>query len=115
MAPKKKTIMVIGSSGAERPVPVRASGGAVADGSRGAAHEHQHRSGSQSLASGVVRAQDDGPHAAKSKDEAGPPAGGAWPSRGGTVPPTGGAATSKTPMPAPTTRCYLLSTALVFP
>ena len=104
MAPKKKTITAISSSGAERPVPVRASGGAVADGSRGTAREHPHRSGSQSLASGVVHARDDGPHATKSKDGAGPPAGGAGPSKGGAVPPTGGAATSKSPMPVPTTR-----------
>ena len=104
MAPKKKTITAIGSSGAERPLPVRASGGVVADGSRGAAREHPHRSGSQSLASGIIRARDDGPHAAKSKDGAGPPAGGAGPSRGGVVLPTGAAATSKTPTPAPMTR-----------
>ena len=72
MAPKKKTIMVIDSSGAERPLPVRASGGAVVDGSRGTAREQPHRSGSQSLASGVVHVRDDGLHAAKSKDGAGP-------------------------------------------
>ena len=70
MAPKKKTITAIGSSGAERPVPVRASSGPVADRTRGAVREHQHHSGSQSLPSGVVRARDDGPHAAKSKDGA---------------------------------------------
>ena len=73
MAPKKKTITAIGSSGAERPVPVRTSSGPVADRTRAAAREHQHRSGSQSLASGVVRAPDDGPRIAKSKDGAGPP------------------------------------------
>ena len=101
MAPKKKTITVIGSSGAERPVPVQASGGAVADGSRGAAHEHPHHSGSQSLVSGIVRARDNGPHTAKSKDGAGPSAGSAGPSKGGIVPPTGGAAASETPTPAP--------------
>ena len=104
MAPKKKTITAIVSSGAERPVPVWASGEVLAGGSQGTAREHPHRSGSQSLASGVVRARDDGPHAAKSKDGAGPPAGGAEPSKDGVVPPMGGAATSKMPTPAPTTR-----------
>ena len=39
MAPKKKMITVIGSTGAGRPVPVRASSGAVADRTRGAARE----------------------------------------------------------------------------
>ena len=73
MAPKKKTITAIGSSGAERPVPVRASSGPVADRTRAAAREHQHRPASESLASGVVRAPDDGLHTAKSKDGAGPP------------------------------------------
>ena len=104
MAPKKKTITAIGSSGAERPVPVWANNGPVADRTRAAVCEHQHRSGSQSLASGVVRAPGDGPHATKSKDGAGPPAGGAGPSRGVAVPPTGGAATSKTRTPAPKVR-----------
>ena len=104
MAPKKKTIMAIGSSEAKRPVPVRASGGAVVDGSEGAAREHPHCSGSQSLASGVVHARDDGPHTAKSKDGARPTAGGAGPSSGGAMPPTGAAAPSKTPTPVPTTR-----------
>ena len=77
MAPKKKTATAIGSSGAERPVPVRASSGPVADRTRAAVREHQHFPGSQSLASGAVRAPGDGPHATKSKDGAGPPAGGA--------------------------------------
>ena len=73
MAPKKKTITAIGSSGAERPVPVRAGSGPVADRTRAAAHEHQHRSGSQSLASGVVRTPNDEPHTAKSKTGLGRP------------------------------------------
>ncbi len=73
MAPKKKTATAIGSSGAERPVPVRASSGPVADKTRGTAREHQHHSGSQSLASGVIHVRDGEPHAAKSRDGAGPP------------------------------------------
>ena len=73
MAPKKKTITVIGSSGAERPVPVRAGDVVVVDGSRGVAREHPRRSSSRSPASGVVRAQDNEPHATQSKDGAGPP------------------------------------------
>ena len=100
MAPKKKTATAIGSLGAERPVPVRTSSGPVADRTRAAVREHQHRPGSQSLASGVVRAPDDRPHVARSKDGAGPPAGGAGPSRGVVVPPPGGAATSRTLTPA---------------
>ena len=104
MAPKKKTIAAVGSSGTERPVPVQASSGPDADRIRAAVREHQHRSGSQSLASGVVRAPDDGPHVANPKDRAGTPAGGAGPSRGGAVPPTGGAATSKMTTLVPTTR-----------
>ncbi len=102
MAPKKKTATAIGSLGAELPVPVRASSGPVADRTRAAVHEHQRRPGSQSLASGVVRAPDDRPHVARSKDGAGPPAGGAGPSRIVVVPPPGSAATSKTPTPATT-------------
>lgn len=102
MAPEKKTITTIGSSGAERPVSVRAGDGVIRDGSRGAAREHSRRSSSRSRASGVVRAQDDEPRATKSKDGAGPLTGGAGPSKGGVVPHTGGAATSKTPTPAPT-------------
>ena len=97
MAPKKKTIMAIGLSGAEWPVPVRASSGPVADRTRAAVREHQHRPGSQSLASGVIRAPGDGPHAAKSKDGAGP-------SKDVVTPPVGGTAASKTPTPAPTVR-----------
>ena len=85
MAPKKNTATVIGSLGAERPVPVRTSSGPVADRTRAAVREHQHRPGSQSLASGVVRAPDDGPRIAKSKDGVGPPTGGARPSKGVTV------------------------------
>ena len=73
MAPKKMTATAIGSLGAERPVPVRTSSGPVADRTRAAVREHQHRPGSHSLASGVVRAQDDRPHVARSKDGAGPP------------------------------------------
>ena len=73
MASKKKTITAIGSSGAERPVPVRTSSGPVADRTRAAVREHQHRPGSQSLASGVVRTPDDRPHVARSKDGAGAP------------------------------------------
>ena len=73
MAPKKKTATVIGSLGAERPVPVRTSGGPVADRTRAVVREHQHRPGSQSMASGVVRAPDDRSHVARSKDGAGPP------------------------------------------
>ena len=99
MATKKKTAAAVGSLGAERPVPVRAGSGPVADRTRVAVHEHQHRPGSQSLARGAVRAPGDGPHTTKSKDGAGPPAGGTGPSRSLVVPPTGGAATSKTPTP----------------
>ena len=73
MAPKKKTAMAIDSLGAERPVPVRASSGPVTDRTRAAVREHQHRLGSQSLASGVVCAPDDRPHVARSKDGARPP------------------------------------------
>ena len=104
MAPKKKTITVIGSSGAERPVPVRTSSGPVADRTRAAAREHQHRPGSQSLASGIVCAPDDRPHVPRSKDGAGPPAGGAGPSRSVVVPLLGGAATSRMPPLAPRAR-----------
>ena len=93
MAPKRKGITAIGSSGAEQPVPLWVSDGAVTDGARGAAREHPHHSGSQSLASGVARVRDDGPHAAKSKDGSRAPAGGAGPSKGIAVPPTSGAAT----------------------
>ena len=102
MAPKKKMATAIGSLGAERPVPVRTSSGPVADRTRAAVREHQHRPGTQSLASSVIRTPDDRPHVTGSKDRAGPPAGGAGPSRGVAVPPTGGASTSKTPTPAPT-------------
>ena len=104
MAPKKKTATAIGSLGAERPVPVRTSSGPVTDRTQAVVREHQHRPGSQSLASGVVHAPDDRPHTARSKDGAGPPVGGAGPSRGVVVPPPGGAATSKTPTPATTAR-----------
>ena len=86
MAPKKKTITAIGSPGAERPAPVRTSSGPVTNRTRAAAREHQHRPGGQSLASGVVRALDDEPHAARSKDRAGAPAGGVGPARGVAVP-----------------------------
>ena len=68
MAPKKKTAMAVGSLGAERPVPVRTSSGPVADRTRAAVREHQHRPGSRSLASGVIRAPDDRLHVAGSKD-----------------------------------------------
>ena len=104
MAPKKKTATAIGSLGAEQPVPARASSGPVADRTRAVVREHQHRPGSQSLASGVVRAPDDRLHIARSRNGAGPPAGGAGPSGSVVVPPTGGAATSKTPTPATTAR-----------
>ena len=137
MAPKKNTATAIGSLGAERPVPVRTSSGLVADRTRVAARKHQHYPGSRSLASSVVRTPDDRLHITGSKDRAGPPAGGTGPSRGVVVPPPGGAATSRTPTKATTARsshgvrdeqrhhagdpghrrgkCYLLSTALVFP
>ena len=104
MAPKKKVATMIGSSGARRPVPVRASSGPVADRTRAAAREHQHRPGSQSQASDAIRTPGDGPHVTKSKDGAGPPAGGAGPSRSVVVPPAGGAATSKTATLATTAR-----------
>ena len=73
MAPKKKTATTIGSLGAERPVPVRTSSGPVADRTRAAVCEHQHRPGSQSLASGVIRAPNDRPHVADPRTEPGPP------------------------------------------
>ena len=104
MAPKKKTATAIGSLGAERPVPVRTSSGPVADRTRAAVHEHQHSPGSQSLVSGVVRAPDDEPPVAGSRDGVGAPAGGVGPSRAVVVLPDGGAATSKTPTPAPMVR-----------
>ena len=104
MPPKRKTTAAIGSSGAGLPVPVRASSGPVTDRTRGTTREHPHDPGSPDLASGIVRAQDDEPHTANSRDRVGPPASGAGPSRGGTVAPTGGAVTSKTPTPAPMMR-----------
>ena len=104
MAPKKTTATAVGSLGAERPVPVRAGSGPVADRTRAAAREHQHRPGSRSLASGVVRVPDDRLHVAGSKDGVGPPAGGAGPSRSVVVPPIGGAATSRMPTPTTTAR-----------
>ena len=104
MAPKKKAATAISSLEAEQPVPVRTSSGPVADRTRATVREHQHHLGSQSLASDVVRAPDDRLHVAGSKDGAGPPAGGAGPSRGVVVPPPGGATTSRTPTPATTTR-----------
>ena len=77
MAPKKKAITAIGSSGAEPLVPARAGDGAVADGGGGVDHEHPRHPGNRSQASGIVRTQDDEPRATGSK--------------GGAVLPTGGA------------------------
>src|SRR3954464_14213824 len=104
MAPKKKTTVVVGPSEAGHPVPTRASSGPVAERTQGDVREHQHRPSSRSLGGGDVRAPGNGPHAAKSKDGAGPPAGGVGPSEVAAAPPTGGARASRTPTPAPTPR-----------
>ena len=102
MAPKKKTTVAVGPSEAGHPVLTRASSGPVAERTRGAVREHQHRPSSRSLGGGDVRAPGNGPHAAKSKDGARPSAGGAGPSKIATAPPEGDARASKTPMLAPT-------------
>ena len=73
MAPKKKMATTVDSLGAKRPVPVRTSSGLVTDRTRAVAREHQHRPGSRSLVSGVVRTPDDRLHIAGSKDGAGAP------------------------------------------
>ena len=100
MAHKKKTTVVVGPSEAGHPVPTRASSGLVAERTRGAVREHQHRPSSRSLVGGDVRALGNGPYAAKSKDGARPSAGGAGPSKIATAPPEGDARASKTPTPA---------------
>src|SRR4051812_11004875 len=104
MVPKKKTTAAVGPSEAGHPVPMRASSGPVAERTRGAVREHQHRPSNRSLGGGDVRAPGNGPHAAKSKDGAGPSAGGAGPSRLAAAPPEGDARASKTPTLAPTAR-----------
>src|SRR3954470_5099701 len=103
MAPKKKTTVAVGPSEAGHPVPTRASSGPVAERTRGAIREHQHRPSSRSLGGGNVRAPGNGPHAAKSKDGARPSTGGAGPSKIAATPPEGDARASRTPTPAPTT------------
>src|SRR3954467_2000172 len=102
MAPKKKTMVAVGPSEAGHPVPTRASSGPVAERTRGAIREHQHCPSSWSLGGGDVRAPGNGPHTAKSKDGAGPSAGGAGPSRIAIAPPEGDVRASKTPTLAPT-------------
>src|SRR4051812_9835999 len=104
MAPKKNTTVAVGPSEAGHPVPTRASSGPVAERTRSAVREHQHRPSSRSLGGGDVRAPGNGPHAAKSKDGAGPSAGGAGPSRIAAAPREGDARASKTPTPALTAR-----------
>src|SRR4051812_37257252 len=99
MAPKKKTMVAVGSSDAGHPVPTRASSGPVAERTRGAVREHQHRLSSRSLGGGDVRASGNGRHAAKSKYGAAPPAGGAGPSGVAAAPPAGSARASRTPIP----------------
>src|SRR3954462_5991967 len=100
MAPKKKMTGAVGLSEAGHPVPMRASSGPVAERTRGAVREHQHRPSSRSLGGGDVRAPGNGPHAAKSKDGARPSVGGAGPSKIAATPPEGDARASKTPAPA---------------
>src|SRR4051812_1807920 len=104
MAPKKNTTVAVGPSEAGHPVPTRASSRLVAERTRGAVREHQHRPSSRSLGGGDVRAPGNGPHAAKSKDGVGPSAGSAGSSRVAAAPPAGGARASKTPTLAPTAR-----------
>src|SRR3954471_3782695 len=104
MAPKKKTTVAVGPSDAGHPVTTRASSGPVAERTRGAVREHQHRPSSRSLGGGDVRAPGNGPHVAKSKDGAGSSAGGAGPSEVAAAPPAGSARASRTPTPAPTAR-----------
>src|SRR4051812_21318303 len=104
MAPKKNTTVAVGPSEAGHPVPTRTSSGPVAERTRGAVREHQHRPSNRNLGGGDVRAPGNGPHAAKSKDGAGPSAGGAGPSRIAAAPPEGNTRASKTPTPAPTAR-----------
>src|SRR3954470_18868591 len=104
MAPKKKATVTVSPSGAGRPVLTRASSGPVAERTRGATREHQHRPSSRSLGGGDVRAPGNGPHAAKSKDGAGPSAGGAGPSRIAAAPPEGDVRASRTSTLAPTAR-----------
>ena len=102
MAPKKKTMVVVGQLEAGQPVPTRASSGTVAERTRGAARESQHHPSSWSLGGSDVCAPGNGPHVAKSKGGAKPFAGGAGPSRAIAAPPEGDARASKTPTPAPT-------------
>src|SRR3954466_13714830 len=102
MAPKKKTTVAVGPSDPGHPVPTRASSGPVAKRTRGAACEHQHRPSGRSLGGGDVRVPGKGLHAAKSKDGAGPSAGGAGPSEVAAAPPAGGAWASRTPTLAST-------------
>ena len=104
MAPKKKMTVAVGLSGAGHSVPTRASSGPVAERTRAAVREHQHRPSSRSLGGGDVRAPGNGLHAAKSKDGARPSAGGAGPSKIATAPPEGDARASKTPTLAPMAR-----------
>ena len=80
MAPKRKGITVIGSSGAGPSAPARADGRVPTDGAGDVAREHPRHSGDRSQASGVFRIRDAEPRAAGS--------------RGGAVLPTGGAAAS---------------------
>src|SRR3954462_4518622 len=104
MAPKKKTTVAVGPSEASHPVPTWASSGPVAERTRGAVREHQHRPSTRSLGGGDVRAPGNGPHAAKSKDGAGPSAGGGGPSKNASPPPEGDARAFRTPTPTPTAR-----------
>src|SRR3954462_14128850 len=104
MVPKKKTIVAVGPSEAGHPAPTWASSGPVAERTRGAVREHQHCPSSRNLGGGDVRAPVNGPHVAKSKDGAGPSAGGAGPSGIAAAPPEGDARASKTPTPAPMPR-----------
>ena len=96
--------VAVGPSEAGHPVPMRASSGPVAERTRGAVREHQHRPSSRSLGGGDVHAPGNGPHTAKSKDGARPSTGGAGPSKIAATPPEGDVRASKTPTPAPTAR-----------
>src|SRR4051812_27679366 len=100
MAPKKKTTVAVGQSGAGQPVLTRASSGPVAERTRGAAREHQHRPSRGSLGGGDVRAPGKWPRTAKSRDGARPSAGGAGTSKVAVASPEGDIRASKTPTPA---------------
>ena len=80
MALKKKTIVVIRSSGATPPMP--AWTGDVADTSGGGDQDRPHNPDTRSQASGIVRSGNDGPHATVPKDGVALPTGGTETSKG---------------------------------